>query len=198
MTDIAERYIRLAHAIDAHSEGFIDGYGGPQEWAVREARDPQALMAEASALLADVAGVSEEARREWLTVQVRAMHTMTRLLSGEAIAYADEVRGLYDIEARRADLGELDGALRALDAALPGSGSLVEREEALRSRVAVPRGDILRVAAPILAELRSRVSARFGLPDGEDFSIELVNDRPWSGYNWPLGNLKQEFPQARE
>ncbi|MFC6801464.1 hypothetical protein ACFQDE_06745 [Deinococcus caeni] len=28
MTDIAERYIRLAHAIDAHSEGFIDGYGG--------------------------------------------------------------------------------------------------------------------------------------------------------------------------
>ncbi|MCD0166332.1 hypothetical protein [Deinococcus sp. 12RED42] len=193
MTDIAERYIRLAHAIDAHSEGFIDGYGGPPEWAVREARDPQALMAEASALLADVAGVPEEARREWLTVQVRAMHTMTRLLSGEAIAYADEVRGLYDIEARRADLNELDGALRALDAALPGSGSLVEREEALRSRVAVPRGDILRVAAPILAELRSRVSERFGLPDGEDFSIELVNDRPWSGYNWPLGNLKSRI-----
>ncbi|GGS31005.1 hypothetical protein [Deinococcus knuensis] len=193
MTDIAERYIRLAHAIDAHSEGFIDGYGGPPEWAVREAREPQALMAEASALLADVAGVPEDARREWLTVQVRAMHTMTRLLSGEAIAYADEVRGLYDIEARRADLNELDGALRALDAALPGSGSLVEREEALRARVAVPRGDILRVAAPILAELRSRVSARFGLPDGEDFSIELVNDRPWSGYNWPLGNLKSRI-----
>lgn len=193
MTDIAERYIRLAHAIDAHSEGFIDGYGGPPEWAVREARDPHALMAEASALLADVAGVPEEARREWLTVQVRAMHTMTRLLSGEAIAYADEVRGLYDIEARRADLNELDGALRALDAALPGSGSLIEREEALRSRVAVPRGDILRVAAPILAELRSRVSERFGLPDGEDFSIELVNDRPWSGYNWPLGNLKSRI-----
>ena len=63
MTDIAERYIRLAHAIDAHSEGFIDGYGGPPEWAVREARDPHALMAEASALLADVAGVPEEARR---------------------------------------------------------------------------------------------------------------------------------------
>ena len=193
MTDIAERYIRLAHAIDAHSEGFIDGYGGPPEWAVREARDPHALMAEASALLADVAGVPEEARREWLTVQVRAMHTMTRLLSGEAIVYADEVRGLYDIEARRADLGELDGALRALDAALPGSGSLLEREEALRSRVAVPRGDILRVAAPILAELRSRVSERLGLPDGEDFSIELVNDRPWSGYNWPLGNLKSRI-----
>lgn len=193
MTDIAERYIRLAHAIDAHSEGFIDGYGGPQEWAVREAREPQALMAEASALLADVAGVPEEARREWLTVQVRAMHTMTRLLSGEAIVYADEVRGLYDIETRRADLSELDGALRALDAVLPGSGSLIEREEALRSRVAVPRGDILRVAAPILAELRSRVSERFGLPDGEDFSIELVNDRPWSGYNWPLGDLKSRI-----
>ena len=32
--DPAEAYVRLAHAIDAHEEGFVDGYGGPQQWAV--------------------------------------------------------------------------------------------------------------------------------------------------------------------
>ncbi|GGK96638.1 hypothetical protein [Deinococcus radiotolerans] len=193
MSDIAERYVRLAHAIDAHSEGFIDGYGGPQAWAAREQRDPQALREEAQVLLNDVAGVPEPERRAWLDVQVRAMHTMTRLLSGETLPYAEEVRGLYDIEPRRADLRALDAALAELDAALPGTGTLPEREEALRARLAVPREDILRVAQPILSELRGRVAGRFGLPDGEDFSIELVTDKPWSGYNWPLGNLRSRI-----
>ncbi|UBV42196.1 DUF885 domain-containing protein [Deinococcus taeanensis] len=194
MTDrIAERYVRLAHAIDAHSDGFIDGYGGPREWAVREKRDPAALQQDAQALLADVAGVAEPERRAWLEVQVRAMHTMARLLAGEALPYEAEVRGLYDIEPRRADLAQLDGALAELERVLPGSGTLAEREEALRGRLAVPRGDILRVAQPILTELRARVAGVFGLPDGEDFRIGLVNDKPWSGYNWPLGNLKSRI-----
>ncbi|GBF06428.1 hypothetical protein DAERI_090014 [Deinococcus aerius] len=191
--DIAERYIRLAHAIDAHREGFVDGYGGPPEWADRTRREPQELRAEAETLLEEVAGVEDTARRTFLTVQARALHTMTRLLSGEALPYADEVRGLYDIDPVRAHTAELEAALSALDAALPGTGSLVEREEALRARVVVPREDILRVAEPILAALRERTRERFGLPDGENFSIGLVNDKPWSGYNWPLGNLQSRI-----
>lgn len=191
--DPAERYIRLAHAIDAHSPGYIDGYGGPAEWADRTRRDPTELHAEALALLDEVGGVEDESRRAFLTVQVRAMVTVTRLLRGEHLPYAEEVRGLYDIGPVRADEAELDAALRTLDAALPGTGTLEEREEALRSRVAVPVDDILRVADPILAALRERTRERFGLPGGEDFSIGLVQDKPWSGYNWPLGNLKSRI-----
>ncbi|GAA5531955.1 hypothetical protein [Deinococcus aluminii] len=191
--DIAERYIRLAHAIDAHSEGFIDGYGGPQEWADRTRRAPTELRAEAEALLEEVAEVEDGARRAFLTVQARAMHTMTRLLSGETLPYAEEVRGLYDIEPVRADTAELEAALKALDAALPGSGALEGREETLRARVVVPKNDILRVAEPILTVLRGRTRERFGLPEGENFSIGLVSDKPWSGYNWPLGNLQSRI-----
>ncbi|MBB5232672.1 hypothetical protein [Deinococcus budaensis] len=191
--DPAERYIRLAHAIDAHAEGYIDGYGGPAEWADRTKRDPAKLRAEAGALLDAVSEVQDPARRTFLTVQVRAMQTMTRLLAGEAIPYADEVRGLYDIDPVRTRAAELEAALSALDAALPGSGPLEAREEALRARVAVPKDDLLRVAAPILTELRRRTRERFGLPEGEDFSIGLVQDKPWSGYNWPLGNLQSRI-----
>lgn len=191
--DIAERYIRLAHAIDAQREGFVDGYGGPEEWADRTPRDPAKLRAEAEALLRDVAGVEDRARRTFLTVQTRALHTMTRLLSGETLPYAEEVRGLYDIDPVRADVANLEAALSALDTTLPGTGSLVEREQALRARVVVPREDILRVADPILAVLRDRTREHFGLPNGEDFSIGLVRDRPWSGYNWPLGNLQSRI-----
>ncbi|MEW6423083.1 MAG: hypothetical protein AB1511_15410 [Deinococcota bacterium] len=191
--NIAERYVRLAHAIDVHSEGYIDGYGGPEEWADRTRRDPAALRAEAGALLEVASEVEDPARRTFLAVQVRAMQTMTRLLSGETLPYAEEVRGLYDIDPVRTDTAELEAALRTLDAALPGSGSLHEREEALRSRVALPREDILRVAEPVLAVLRERTRERFGLPEGENFSIGLVSDKPWSGYNWPLGNLQSRI-----
>lgn len=191
--DPAERYIRLAHALDAHAPGFIDGYGGPAEWADRTRRDPAELHAEALALQGEVGGVEDAARRDFLTVQVRAMVTLTRLLGGETLPYAEEVRGLYDIDPVRADEAELEAALRNLDAALPGSGTLEEREEALRSRVAVPVGDILRVAEPLLAALRERTRERFGLPQGEGFSVGLVQDKPWSGYNWPLGNLQSRI-----
>lgn len=188
--DIAERYIRLAHAIDAHSEGFIDGYGGPAEWADRTPRDPAALRAEAEALIDEVGAVEDEARRAFLLVQARAMHTMTRRLTGAAMPYAEEANGLYDIEVPVADRAALDTALSDLDAALPGSGTLPERDAALRGRLAVRENDLLRVAAPILDELRRRTRERFGLPDGENFSIGLVTDKPWGGYNWPLGNLQ--------
>lgn len=188
--DIAERYIRLAHAIDAHSEGFIDGYGGPAEWADRTPRDPAALKAEAEALIDEVGGVEDETRRAFLLVQARAMHTLTRRLTGAPLPYAEEARGLYDIEVPVADRAALDAALRDLDAALPGAGSLSGRDAALRGRLAVREADLLRVAAPILDELRGRTRERFGLPEGENFTIGLVRDKPWGGYNWPLGNLQ--------
>ncbi|WP_229780685.1 hypothetical protein [Deinococcus malanensis] len=191
--DIAERYIRLAHAIDAHAPGFIDGYGGPQEWADRQERDPAQLRLEANDLAVRVEEVAEEQRRAWLAVQVRAMQTMTRLLAGEQLRYSDEVRGLYDIEPRRADPAALDASLRVLEDALPGSGSLVDRKNALRDRVVVPPSALLDVTAPILAELRERTRTRFGLPQGEGFSIGLVSGKPWGGYNWPLGGLQSRI-----
>ncbi|MEF2279084.1 hypothetical protein V3W47_12310 [Deinococcus sp. YIM 134068] len=191
--DPAERYVRLAHAIDAHVEGFVDGYGGPPEWADRARRDPAELRAEAQALLGEVEAVEDDARQTFLTVQARAMDTLTRIVAGEALPYEDEVRGLFDIEPERANVADLDAALASLDAALPGTGTLEEREEALRARVVVPRDDILRVAEPILAHLRERTRDRFGLPDGENFTIGLVSDKPWGGYNWPLGNLQSRI-----
>ncbi|ADV66879.1 hypothetical protein [Deinococcus maricopensis] len=190
---LAERYVRLAHAIDAHAPGYIDGYGGPEAWADRTARDPAALRAEAEALLADVAGVEDAERRAFLTAQVRAMVTITRTLGGEVLPYVDEVRGLFDIDAPREPEATFEAALRALDAALPGAGSLAAREAALRERLTLREDLILPLADVVLAELRGRARALFPLPDGEDFSVQLVRDKPWGGYNWPLGHYRSRI-----
>ncbi|GGQ96588.1 hypothetical protein [Deinococcus ruber] len=189
----AERYIRLAHGIDAHEAGYIDGYGGPAEWAERTQRSLNTLNAEADALAASVAAESSGVRRMFLEVQVRAMRVKLRLLAGEALDYTEEVHGLYDVLPLKTPESTFQTALDAMNAALPGSGSLLERQDRLRGRVALEQGDILRVAQPILSELRARTAQRFGLPEGESFTLELVQDKPWGGYNWPLGNLKSRI-----
>lgn len=193
LMDVAERYIRLAHAIDAHQEGFIDGYGGPPEWADRTLRPPAELLREAADLQQAVEDVPEAERRDWLRVQARAMHTLCRLLNGETLPFAEEVRGLYDVAPLTAGREELEQALKEYDHTLPGHGTLSERLEALRRRVEVPDEQVLAVAGPILDELRSRTRQRFGLPEGENFTIHLVRGKPWGGYNWPLGNLQSRI-----
>ncbi|TSA83712.1 DUF885 domain-containing protein [Deinococcus detaillensis] len=191
--DLARRYIRLAHHLDAHSPSFIDGYGGPAELADRTLRPVAEVKAELEALQDDVQNEPDATRRTFLEAQTRAMHTLARILGGEKLPYEKEVRGLYGIDPVRADLSELDAALRELDAALPGTGRLSEREEAVRARVTVEPENLLRVAEPIVTELRRRTQQQLGLPDGENFSIGLVNNQPWGGYNWPLGNLQSRI-----
>lgn len=191
--DIAERYIRLAHGLAAHIDGLVDAYFGPPEWAETTKRDPKRLLLEAADLLSALDDVPDAARREWLRAQGAALQTHARLLSGETLPFAEEVRGLYDIAPLGAELAELDVALKAFEDSVGGTGSLLERLEALRAKVTVPDGDVLRVAQPILAELRKRTAEKFGLPDGENFSIQLVKDKPWGGYNWPLGNLQSRI-----
>lgn len=192
-TSLAETYIRLAHGIDAYSEGFIDGYGGPAEWADKTRRPLPELAAQAETLASLVAAEADAERARFLKVQLRAMQTMLRLLGGEVLPYADEVRGLYDIAPLRTPESTFQAAHAALDGALPGNGGLAERLETLRSRVTVPQADLLRVAAPILQELRERTGALLPLPEGEDFSIGLVQNKPWGGYNWPLGNFRSRI-----
>jgi hypothetical protein len=192
-SSVAEAYIRLAHGIDAHSEGFIDGYGGPPQWAEKTLVPLPELVARATALANEVKSEPDAERRSFLTVQVRAMQTMLRLLGGEKLTYIQEVRGLYDIDPLRTPESTFEAAHTALGDALPGSGPLQERLETLRSRVAVPGSDILKLTAPILHELRARTARLLPLPEGEDFSIELVQDKPWSGYNWPLGNFRSRI-----
>ncbi|WP_135227752.1 hypothetical protein [Deinococcus fonticola] len=200
--NIAERYVRLAHGIDTHVQHFIDGYSGPPQWADRTRRAPAALLQETQDFLKHVEDVPDAGRREWLRTQGQAMRTHARLLTGEKMPFAEEVRGIYDIDPLTAPLDELDAALKAFEDALPGTGSATERLERLRDRVTLDNADVLRVAEPILHELRRRTADLYGLPAGENFTIHLVTDKPWGGYNWPLGNLQSridintDFPVA--
>lgn len=60
------------------------------------------LLRQADDLRATIAGAAlPEDRRTFLAAQIRAMATSSRILAGEAIPYADEVRLLFDVEPAR-------------------------------------------------------------------------------------------------
>lgn len=191
--NLAEQYVRLAHALNQHVPHLIDGYSGPPAWAQGNERPAAELLRDTRDFLQRVNEEPEEARREWFRSQGRALHTHARLLTGEYLPFHEEVRGIYDIDPLTAPLDELDAALQAFTDALPGTGPLEGRLERLREKVILPDADVLRLAQPILHELRERTRTRYGLPDGEDFSIQLVTNKPWGGYNWPLGNLRSRI-----
>ncbi|AFZ68397.1 hypothetical protein [Deinococcus peraridilitoris] len=63
MPDLAQRYIRLAHAMGAHAPGHIEGDFGPSSWAVKEALLTKVLQREIDELAEAVTDERHESRR---------------------------------------------------------------------------------------------------------------------------------------
>lgn len=193
MTDIVRTYIELAFGLEGHIPGYIDGYFGPEAWKHTDKPPLTELELKANALSDAVQKLEVPERRLFLLPQVRAMQTSIRLLKGEHVPYAEEVHGLYDVEPKRVSESEFDEAIAALGELLPGTGEIAEREQALRAKLVVPKDKIKDVSGVIVAELRKRTATKFPLPEGEAFDVELVVDKPWSGYNWYLGNYRSRI-----
>jgi hypothetical protein len=78
-------------------------------------------------------------------------------------------------------------AHRQLDALLPAHGSLLERMAAYKQASQVSVAAAVPLLDDIRLRLRTLVHQRFSLPHEENFEIVMVNNKPWSGYNWFLG-----------
>jgi hypothetical protein len=194
--DPVTRYLELGLALGRHIDGLVDAYTGPAALAAAAAEGPvvpAARLAEAARrLLADLeTGTEPEAgRRHWLAAQVRGLHTTARRLAGEALPYVDEVEGCYGVRPRMVAEDTMAEAHRLLEAVLPGDGDLRARYGQWREAQAVPVEVLYAAIASLLDDLRERTDRAFGLPEGEHIDIELVTDRPWSGFNYYLGGLR--------
>jgi hypothetical protein len=195
VSEVIERYLELGLRLDKHIDGFVDAYFGPPAIKARvdaEPTQPPAKLAEdARRILNDVTQSDlEPSRRHFLEGQVRGLSTTARKLAGEPISYSDEVETSYGVRPQHVAEDVFAEAHARLDATLPGSGPLAERLIAWRESQVVPP-EKLRAAVESLADdLRERTQTMFGLPDGEHVEFELVTDKPWSGFNYFLGELQ--------
>ena len=179
------RYVELGLRLGKHDDELVDSYYGP-DWgiSVEEPRDPVALAEEAERLLEDVRD------DKWLAGQVGALHAHARRLSGEQLTYAQEGELVYGIEPRWHDEEPFRRAAAMLDEALPGAGDLRARLTKWMEQIAIPSDLLEKALRDVAAELRRLARETIGLPEGEDFELELVTDKRWLGYAKYLGDLR--------
>ena len=191
---IGRAYLRLAFHIERLVPGFIDACFGPPEWkaeAEAEGNIPPAdLHREAEALLHDIATIADELRREWLTKQVTAMMATLRRVNGQPVAFEEELRLVYDIQPQWTDERLFDDALNAIGDLLTGTQPLADRLEAWDAQFSVPNEKLLSLFAACRDEARRRTKLLFALPMREEMVLEVVENQPWSAYNWYLGNYR--------
>lgn len=195
---IARDYVALILEIGEREPGYVDAYYGPAEWqeAAKAAPRtvPQLIQGAASlterlnavpTLGGDAATVQ---RRAWLLAHVSAASARLRMLSGETLSFADEAEALFGFRPELRPLESFDPVLAEIDALLPGDGSLTERVTAFRSDFIIPRDRLQVVMDAAIAECRARTVRHITLPAHERFTLSFVGDKPWSGYNYYLGD----------
>jgi hypothetical protein len=188
---VVERYLELALRLGKHDEDLVDSFYGSDELAQRvdaeEPRDPAALAEDADALLAHL---GDDA---WLAAQVQALWANARKLTGERFEYAEEGRLVYGIEPLWADEDGFARAAELLEGALPGSGDLRARYAGWFEEIAIPPELLERALVDVAGELRRLTRELIGLPDGEEFELELVTGERWLGYAEYLGGLRTKI-----
>jgi hypothetical protein len=201
MNSLAERYVKLVLALGQHDADYVDAYYGPPEWR-KEAEtgkrplaqiDKDAVALQQSLVSAAPAASAEEIvrlRHVYLTKQVSALRTKVAMLSGQKLTFDEESKALYDAVAPINGPGAFERSVEELGRRLPGSGTVLERYDAFRSRFVIPRDRLDATFKAAIEGCRSRTLQHVTLPPGESFTVEYVTNKSWSGYNWYQGQYK--------
>jgi hypothetical protein len=198
MNDAAIRYVKLVLAMGEHDSDYVDAYYGPPEWReeVRVTRPTLEFINDAAIALRgqleaiDRPGDSiESLRLDYLRRQTDALIARAEMLRGRRLRFDEESRALYDAVAPTHSEDYFRELNAAIDAELPGSGALTDRVEAFRLQFAIPRAKLDDVFGAAIDVCRAKTADHMALPIGESFTVEYVNNKSWSGYNWYQGNF---------
>ena len=195
---IAADYILLGLRLDQHIPGLVDAYYGPADLKAQvdleQRRPPGSLAADAAALAERVdREVDEPDRTAWLSAQLVALEALARALSGEALPYTDLVERCMGFAPTRRDDARFHEAAAAIEALLPGPGTLHDRLEAWDRSIEVPVDRLQEVAAWLVGHFRAAADRAFALPDREGLRISLVRNQPWGAYNWYDGGRRSRI-----
>lgn len=211
--EIAEQYVKLALALGEHEAGYIDAYYGPETWQEQVKAEKKALnniISEAKELvhhlsfhIADKNKLEEieQLRLSYLDAQLGALIARAQMNEGSAeFTFDQESMALFNTEAPKLEWAEFDSTLAALNELLPGDESLITKLANFRKQFVIPTDKLKPVFDVAIKECRDRTKQFVTLLGNENFELEFVTDKPWSGYNWYKGDaysliqVNTEFP----
>jgi len=187
-------YLKLGLRFDRIEDGYVDSFTGDQ--ALRRAvadeptPEPAGLAREARRLLTELPAGLDDARAAFVGAHLRALECAARKFAGEDVGFVDEVEAYFDVRIAKGDPERYRQAHAQLDDALGGTGPLADRIQAHRSAEEIPPERLEEAIHAFSSALRDTVRATFPLPDRETITYEVVTDKPWSGFNYYLGDYR--------
>ncbi|MCF2498571.1 hypothetical protein [Dyadobacter chenhuakuii] len=202
LQQIGREYVTLGLTIGQYDPDFVDAYYGPDSLRPAAAKDTAdfpkdsltlritELKSRVTDLLTNTKNDTIRQRAEWLGSQLMAFERRVKIVAGERDAFDTESRDLFDAVAPIYNEKHFQDLIAQMDSILPGKGALPDRFQKLAARFLIPKDKIDTVFQVAIAEARRRTLQHYTLPSGENFKLEYVTDKPWSGYNWYKGNYQ--------
>ena len=196
---IARDYVQLTLELGEQEAGYVDAYYGPAEWAKTAKTKPRDMRELGNGIVdlmlrLDALPVSDdalvEARKRFLSAQFEAALTRHAMIQDEVFPFAKEAKGLFGVTPAFEPLSSYDAALATIEALVPGAGPLHERVEAYQERFTIAPERLKPVFDAAIAECKTRTAKHIALPADENFKMEFVTDKSWSGYNYYQGNFQ--------
>lgn len=201
MNMLAEKYVRLVLEIGQYDSDFVDAYYGPEEW--KPTTDKQKnlpsdeFISRVNTLINQYALIDttsfselEMARRAMFRKQLRAVKTKLEMMSGKAYDFDTEAKLIYDVQPPYYTEKFFMDMIEELDSIVPGEGDLAERINSFTDQFIIPKNKLDTVFKVTIEEARKRTLEHIALPVNENFKLEYVTDKSWSGYNYYQGNFE--------
>jgi hypothetical protein len=201
MDDISEKYVRLVLEIGQYNNDFVDAYYGPEEWKPiapkSDSLPAKEFISRASALMNQCSQIEpaalsaiEQARLSMFKKQLVAVKTKLEMMGGKLYKFDEEAALLYDATPPSFTEAYFDSLLTNLNEVLPGKGELATRYNDFAKQFVIPKDKLDTVFTVAIKEAKSRTGKYMKLPDNEDFVLEYVTGKSWSGYNYYQGKSK--------
>lgn len=201
---LAEKYIRLGLTIGQYDTDFVDAYYGPDSLKPtakpKEKFPKDSLLATVNGLIGQliefnntVSNDTLNKRARWMSGQLIAFGRRINIFTQKYQAFDEESKDLFGVIAPSYPESHYQKLVARLDSLLPGSGSINSRFEKLANQFIIPKAKVDTVFKTAIAEARKRTLAHYQLPANENFTLEYVTGKPWSGYNWYQGNYQSKI-----
>ncbi len=211
MDNLAERYVKALLRLGQYDADIVDAYYGPEEWKPTQPRQDTLPVAQFLREFQEIYqalgqlnthAFSDPDRKRWTMFQKQVVAAITKveMMQGKKLPFDEEAQLLYDATPPKYAFSHFDSLLLSLDQELPGQGDLAQRWATYQKQFVIPREKLDAVFKAAIHEARQRTLAHYPLPAQENFTVEYVTDKPWSGYNYFKGNgysliqINTDFP----
>ena len=194
---IAETYVKLVLSVGLHDSSYVDAYFGPIELSEQVKKENIQLAGikssarEAFVILTslDMASREEITKLRWqyLKTQLQSLFARVEMLEGKKFSFDEEARALYDAYPPKYPEKHFQEILSEVEGILPGTGTVSARYDEFKKEFIIPKEQLDAVFQRAIKECHKRTKEHIELPANESFTIEYVNNKPWSGYNWFKG-----------